>query len=527
MRTPLQGRSETRPGKYILLATALAPVLPQVIGSAFNIWYNIALVDPLLTTTELKERFLHTIILYNSVCYPLGVYAWLRLVYSLGPAFRKLQRGEEVPPAMLFRARRRAIRLPFLGALISGAGWLLCIPVFLFSLHAVTSDLDSRLYWHLPISFGVSGFISLTHSFFLVELVSDWRLFPVLFRGTRADLTPGAMALSLRARGVIWAISAGICPIGSLLLLSFAPPSPESDPQWLALFVGSVGIAFGLCTALLISWLVIEPIAYLRDAARAVGKGELDVHIPLTRVDEFGLLIGEFNRMVAELREKDRLRRTFGLHVGRKAAEQILARDPGLGGLEEVITVMFVDIRSFTKLAARMEPGETVKVLNRFLETMVKVVEERHGGMVNKFLGDGFLALFGVGRTLAAHADAALEAGCEMLRSLAQLNQELELDGERALAIGIGIHTGPAIVGSIGSPERLEYTAIGSTVNFAAKIERLTKVLKTPLLLSESTRAHLRSGLRFKQFPPQPVRGLDEPATVFSLAESREGSDIH
>ena len=158
---------------------------------------------------------------------------------------------------------------------------------------------------------------------------------------------------------------------------------------------------------------------------------------------------------------------------------------------------------------------------------MVKVVEERHGGMVNKFLGDGFLALFGVGRTLAAHADAALEAGCEMLRSLAQLNEELELDGERALAIGIGIHTGPAIVGSIGSPERLEYTAIGSTVNFAAKIERLTKVLKTPLLLSESTRAHLRSGLRFKQFPPQPVRGLDEPATVFSLAESREGSDIH
>ena len=113
---------------------------------------------------------------------------------------------------------------------------------------------------------------------------------------------------------------------------------------------------------------MIEPIAYLRDAARAVGKGELDVHIPLTRVDEFGLLIGEFNRMVAELREKDRLRRTFGLHVGRKAADQILARDPGLGGLEEVITVMFVDIRSFTKLAARMEPGETVKVLNRFLE---------------------------------------------------------------------------------------------------------------------------------------------------------------
>ena len=84
--------------------------------------------------------------------------------------------------------------LPFLGALITGVGWLLCIPVFLLSLRAVDHNLDSRLFWHLPISFGVSGFISLTHSFFLVELASHRGLFPVLFRGTRADFNPGAMA---------------------------------------------------------------------------------------------------------------------------------------------------------------------------------------------------------------------------------------------------------------------------------------------------------------------------------------------
>jgi adenylate cyclase len=384
----------------------------------------------------------------------------------------------------------------------------------------VNHQLDSRLLWHLPISFGVSGFISLTHSFFLVELASQRGLFPVLFRGTRADLTPGAVALSLRARGVLWAISAGICPIGSLLLLSFAPVTPGSNPQWLAVFVGSVGIAFGLFTAILISRLVMEPIDYLRTGAQAIARGDLSTHIPLVRVDEFGLLIGEFNRMIAELREKDRLQRTFGLHVGRKAAEQILARDPGLGGVEEVITVMFVDIRSFTTMSAAVGPRETVKVLNRFLGTMVQVVEARHGGMVNKFLGDGFLALFGVGGSLASHADAALEAGRDMLRSLAQLNQDLALEGKGALAIGVGIHTGPAIVGSFGSPERLEYTAIGSTVNFASRIEHLTKVLGTPLLLSQSTRRRLRSGLLFKEFPPQQVRGLDEPVKLFSLAES-------
>jgi adenylate cyclase len=504
--------------KYVLLFTALAPVLPQILGSAFNIWYNIIIVDPLLDTAALKERFLKTVIVYNSVCYPLAVYLWLRLVYSLRPALSRIERGEQIPDSMLEAARRRVIRLPFLGAIICGLGWILCIPVFIFSLAAVGDGLDWRLLWHLPISFVVSGFISLTHGFFLVELASNWGLFPALFQSVRADLTPGAKTLSLRGRGLVWVISAGICPIGSLLLLNFAPPSPDSNSHWLAVFVGSVGIAFGLCTAIMVSRLFLEPIDHLRTAAHAVAKGRLDVEVPLVRADEFGLLINEFNRMIVELREKERLRRAFGLHVGRKAAEEILARDPGLGGREEVITVMFVDIRSFTAWsAAAANPREIVEVLNKFLDVMVQVVEERHGGMINKFLGDGFLALFGVGGNSSAHADVAVAAGRDMLEAMAQLNRELGLEGAAALAIGIGIHTGPAIVGSIGSPNRLEYTAIGSTVNFASRVESLTKELGAQLLLTDVTRKQLRPGFTFKEYPPQRVRGAKSAVKVFSV----------
>jgi adenylate cyclase len=231
MDAPLSGQSEARRAKYALLVTALALGLPQILGSAFNIWYNIVVVDPLLGTAELKRRFLQTVIVYNCLCYPVIAYAWLRLVYSLKPAFKQLQSGESIPEENLQRMRRRVTHLPFWGTLMCGAGWLLCIPIFLLSLGEVNGPLDSRLLWHLPISFGVSGAIALTHSFFLIELASHWGLFPVFFRGTRADLTPGAMALSLRFRGVLWAVSAGICPIGSLLLLSFAPPSPESNPH--------------------------------------------------------------------------------------------------------------------------------------------------------------------------------------------------------------------------------------------------------------------------------------------------------
>lgn len=500
-----------------MLVTALAPVIPQILGSAFNIWYNIAVVDPLLTTAALKARFIRTVVVYNSICYPLGVYCWLRLVYSLRPAMRQIEGGGSLEPEILSRLRRRVIHLPWWVALIAGGAWLLCIPVFLLSVAQVNDHFDTRLLWHLPISFGVSAFISVTHSFFLVELASHRGLFPPFFRDSRADLTPGAVALSLRGRGVLWAISAGICPIGSLLLLSFAPPSPGSDPQWFAVFVGSVGIAFGICTAILISRLVAEPIDHLRAAAQAVAKGQLDVRVPMVRADEFGLLIGEFNYMVSELREKERLRQTFGLHVGRQAAEQILARDPGLGGVEEVITVMFLDIRSFTARSAGASPREVVRGLNRFLGVMVQVVEEQHGGLINKFLGDGFMALFGVGESSNTHADAALAAAENMLHALRELNVELASQGEQAIAVGIGIHSGPAVIGSIGSPRRLEFTAIGATVNVAARVEGLTKALAEPLLLTAATKECLQGDVLLRELPPQQIRGMNEPIAVFTV----------
>ncbi|RYD73363.1 MAG: adenylate/guanylate cyclase domain-containing protein, partial [Verrucomicrobiaceae bacterium] len=285
-------------------------------------------------------------------------------------------------------------------------------------------------------------------------------------------------------------------------------------------------------TALMISRLVAEPIDHLRTAAQAVAEGRLDVQVPLRRADEFGLLIEEFNRMIRELRDKERLRQMFGCHVGRRTAVQILARDPGLSGVEQVITVMFVDIRSFTQRSASSGAAEIVSVLNEFLQVMVEGVEEYHRGMINKFLGDGFIALFGVEDKTSAHADDALQAAVGMLKALETLNVSFQERGREKLEIGIGLHTGPAIVGSIGSPARLEFTAIGSTVNLASRVEGLTKNLSVPLLITEQTRDHLTGEFEIRELPPQKVKGLEEPVRVFCLeAEttqlcSRSGNSV-
>jgi adenylate cyclase len=512
--------------RYGLLLTALAPVVPQILGSAFNIWYNATVIEPLFTPA-LKQRFFEAVVLYNSVVYPVGVFLWVKRIFSFRDLFHRLRAGTVRTPrsgvptdASLTQARRRLIHLPWFATAICSVAWFLCIPIFLGALLQIQHPLDPRLLWHLPISFCVSGFIAITHTFFLVELASHWGLFPVFFRDARADLTPNIFTLSLRGRGIMWAISASICPIASLLLLMFAPRSPVMSAEWLAVFVGVVGIAFGIFTALMLSWLIAKPIDQMRAAADAVSRGNLNVDVGLVgaaRADEFGRLLSEFDQMVRQLREKEKLRQTFGLHVGKRAAEQILAHDPGLSGVEQEITVMFVDMRSWTARASVSAPADIVEVMNDFFRVTVRVVEEEHRGMVNKYLGDGFMAIFGAGESDSDHAQDAVAAGREILNAVNRLNDELAAKGHAPIRIGIGIHCGPAIVGSIGTPQRLEFTAIGNTVNIASRIEGLTKAVGRSLLVTAAVRDRSGDSFSFEELPPQEVRGIEARMAIFAV----------
>jgi len=505
--------------RYDLLVTALAPVVPQILGSAFNIWYNATVIEPLLTPA-LKQRFFEAVVLYNSVVYPVGIFLWIKRIFSFRDLFHRLRAGRATDSESLTQARRRLIHLPWFAAAICGIAWFLCIPIFLGALLQIQYPLDARLLWHLPISFCVSGFIAITHTFFLVELASHWGLFPVFFRDARADLTPNIFTLSLRGRGIMWAVSASICPIASLLLLIFAPRSPVMSAEWLAVFVGVVGIAFGIFTALMLSCLIAKPIDQLREAADAVSRGDLNIDLGPAgagRADEFGRLLSEFDHMVRELKDKEKLRQTFGLHVGRRAAEQILARDPGLSGVEEEITVMFVDMRSWTARASASAPADVVEVMNDFFRVTVRVVEEEYRGMVNKYLGDGFMAIFGVGDSSSNHARDAVAAGRQILSAVKKLNDELSAKSRAPIQIGIGIHSGPAIVGSVGSPQRLEFTAIGNTVNIASRIEGLTKTMGRPLLVTAAVRQRSGDSFSFEELPPQEVRGIDGRMAVFAV----------
>lgn len=508
---PVRGPLAMRPLRA-LAATALAPLMPQLIGSVFNIWYNASVVRPLLETPQLQRRFVETVVAYNAVVYPLVVGLWVAMVFSLAPALRALCSGRTVSAQQLARARHRLIELPWFGSGLAAFAWFLCIPIFLWSLRMVGQPLAHQLYWHLPISFIISGTIAVTHSFFLVEITSQQRLFPWFFIDVRPDRTSGVHSMSLRYRGVMWAVSASVCPLLSLLMLSFAPSTPGSE--WFEVFVAAVGIGFSLYTAMLINRLVAEPLDHLREAVVRVSAGDLNAEIQVRRADELGVLAAEVNAMISELRTAQHVRQTFGLHVGRKVADRLLARGPQVG-VEEIVTVMFVDIRKFTSRSQGRQASEVVAELNEFLTLMVHIVEACHDGMINKFLGDGFMAIFGFDQPHAG-ADQALAAARDMLGGLVELNATLGARGEEPLAIGIGLHTGPAVLGSIGCADRMEFTAIGSTVNLASRIESLTKEVGVPVLFTVATRSVLTCPAN--DLGDHSVRGVDGPVRLYTVA---------
>ncbi|MCB9922175.1 MAG: HAMP domain-containing protein [Planctomycetaceae bacterium] len=508
-----------------LALVAAAPVVAQIVGSAFNIWYNLTQVRPLLSESQ-HERLVATISVFNVSIYPAATVVWLWVVFRLLRPMRQMTDGTEINTRSRWRARQQVINLPWWIAGIGGIAWLSCIPALIFSLQQLPESLDGRVSTHLAISIILGGMIAVTHGFFAVELVSQRLLFPAFFGDVQPSATRGALPLSLRGRGLVWSVSAGVCPIISLLLLHLMPDANHEHAFLFPMAVGIVAIVFGLTTAWMLGRLYSEPVRELQRAARDVAEGDLTTRVETLRADEFGPLISEFNKMVAGLREGERLRQTFGLHVGREAARQILASDPGLGGVEQPLTVMFVDIRNFTSSSSTRTPQQVVSILNEFLTEMVEVVEQKHGGMVNKYLGDGFMALFGIGNDRDDHADAALQAGADMVQRLGGLNHSFAQRGLAPLGIGIGIHTGVALVGSIGSASRLEFTAIGDTVNVASRVESVTKRLGVSLLITAATRRALSGEWDLVECEPQEVKGVAEPVVTFTLPKAEEKNDV-
>jgi adenylate cyclase len=221
-----------------------------------------------------------------------------------------------------------------------------------------------------------------------------------------------------------------------------------------------------------------------------------------------------FRRALAAASARDEVTNLFGQHVSPRVVEQLLAI--GAAELSEMrrVCVMFVDIRSFTSAARSRTPAEVVERLDAVFEILVDAVD-RHNGIVNKFLGDGLLAIFGAPIDDPLEAANAVAAAREMLTSIEASNA----GHAWPIRLGIGIHIGQAVAGTVGSPRRKEYTVIGDTVNLASRLERLNKEVGSQLIVSDTVREAAGDAVgEALPLGPLPVRGYEEPVTVWRLA---------
>ena len=228
-------------------------------------------------------------------------------------------------------------------------------------------------------------------------------------------------------------------------------------------------------------------------------------------------VVRQLRHDLLQVAESAMIRDRLGRYLSPEVRKQVMKSGRATLSVRREVTVMMADVRGYTAISEALDARKVVEMLDEYLSAMVAVVF-RHGGTLDKFIGDGLLAYWGAPTERADHAEAAAACALDMLDALERLNKVREARGDAPLRVGIGMHTGEAVVGDVGPAARREYTIIGDTVNVAARIEGLTKRLGGPVLVSENTAQKLpRERFLLAEQPPVEVAGKAEPVRTWTV----------
>jgi class 3 adenylate cyclase len=252
------------------------------------------------------------------------------------------------------------------------------------------------------------------------------------------------------------------------------------------------------------------------DVMEDVTNGNFDSRVPLVSNDEFGQIASKTNDLIHGLRERDVCYMSFGKYVTPEIRDRILNGRIPVNGERTEGTLLFSDLRDFTRYVDVTEPEEVIKSMREYFTAMEKAIRKFHG-IVLQYVGDEIEAVFGVPINLEDHPDLAVQAALEMRKGLDELNRERIGKGKQPFEHGIGIHTGKLLAGNTGSQERLSYALIGGTVNLASRIAGLNKTFGSDILVSSATVERLHQTFPLTEQPEQMVKGYSKPITVYRI----------
>lgn len=290
--------------------------------------------------------------------------------------------------------------------------------------------------------------------------------------------------------------------------------------RWRLLAATALGGLVAVGVGLLVARRVTGPVSALTQGVARVAAGDLSRAIPVRSADEIGHLTRAFNEMVEGLRQRDFIRDTFGRYVSPEIARAVLESPEGLrlGGEKREVTILMSDLRGYTRFAEQSDATVVVQVLNRYLGRMAEIIIE-HGGAIDEFIGDAIFALFGAPVVQPDHAERAVACALAMQLAMEEVNRANTGRGLPHLEMGIGLNSGEAVVGNIGSEKRTKYGVVGSAVNLAARVEACT--VGGQVLLSPSTYQRVRDLVEVAPPFAVEVKGVKEPLLLHEVRAIR------
>jgi class 3 adenylate cyclase len=387
-------------------------------------------------------------------------------VIILAPVLRWYGRGEQPDPAQ----RRAATLLVRRQSLILAATWAASGAIFL------ALNLDGGLT--LVVATLLAVILGGSAAGGLSLLLTQGSLRPLLVAATQGSEGVVIAPRVLTRLVGMWLLGCGLPCAANVALIVMRTNGwiiqKTSSVEMPILVVTLAAVLLGLPTMILTSRSISDPIREVVDAMAQVEQGHIDTFVGVYERSEIGRLQGGFNRMVAGIAERDRLRDLFGRHVGEDVARRALEGGASLSGEVREAAILFIDLVDSTKLGASRPPREVAEVLNDFFRIVVSAVDERQG-LINKFQGDAALAVFGVPLPSEQAASAALATACNLRSKLGRLP---------LVDFGIGVSAGPVFAGNIGAENRYEYTVVGDAVNEAARLADFAKTLDQRIVCS-------------------------------------------
>ena len=483
------------PGEVRARATVRGVLRLQLVANSLGVAAVVAYFQwlfPVQSQTELGDIDLNVVVF--------GSYLAAMILLALPLNALVLRRAvvwvrEGTPPTD--RQRRLLFSLPSFETLSALLSWVVAAVLF----GIINADVQ-----RVSVGIALAGVVTCTLLYLLLE--GHFRpLFAVALVDAelpedRRDVLPRLM--------LAWLLGSGV-PLVAVSLSSVIGPEPL-DARRLAWIAAISFVAGGMVMGVAANS-VSRPLLRVRDAMRQIERGELDTHVPVDDLGELGRLAEGVNNMADGIRERETLRELFNRQVGQAGLADlaIAAGGPSVGERREV-TVLFVDLRGYTRFSETHQPEEVVAMLNRFFRIVVAVVN-REGGWINKFEGDAALCLFGAPQDQPDHADRALRTAAALPREFAREDD--------LLGAGIGVASGHVIAGFVGTPERFEYTVIGDVVNLASRLCDEAKTARGGVLAAATTLADASQTDLWVPAGELTIRGRRGKAKVFAPRDAQ------